>query len=342
MNIRADSLATEGLKLRNITTNINLPSDNAVLCIKGKQITSHRKKVLKSAHQSINMRTYMKEANNWSDAQIERIWWKINDKSLAKLTDGKKLIIQKFLHGQLPCNHRNNIMYEYKPPFCTLCNQVHEDQSHVLRCPKCPSRKLIQEKFKKDLLKVLINTDTDETITRVISFTINAWLDGRPLPTLQDIAPDASRHLKQAYEFQHTIGWEQLFRGRIDISWGEMFNFKNEQQSTTRINPNKIDAETWGSKLIDTIWAFVLESWFARNEVEHNLNNKGTEISKKKLIEQITWLKAKIHPLNNHPYTHIEACSLMKLPLSNLNIMVDQIINIYEKDRLNPENYDIS
>jgi RNase H len=47
MNIRADALATEGLKLPNIKDNILFPSDQATICLKGKPITSHRAKTLK-------------------------------------------------------------------------------------------------------------------------------------------------------------------------------------------------------------------------------------------------------------------------------------------------------
>jgi hypothetical protein len=101
-------------------------------------------------------------------------------------------------------------------------------------------------------------------------------------------------------------------------------------------------AETWGSKLIDLTWNFVLDMWFARNECEHNLNNKSTEISKQKLVEQIVWLKEKINANIAHPYKDTDETLLMQLPTTNLNIMVEQIKDVYERDRLNPENYDIS
>jgi ribonuclease HI/Zn finger protein HypA/HybF involved in hydrogenase expression len=341
MNIRADNIATEGLQLRNIPKNINLPSDNAIFCIKGKQITSHRTKTIRNAHQSMNLREYMKKANNWKEDQIEKIWWKIHEKSLLNISEGKRLIIQKSLHNQLPCNERTIVMYEYKPPYCSLCINVVEDQAHVLRCPKCPSRSILRKKFKKDLHRYLTNSQVNSTTSRVLTFTLNAWLDKNQLPKLNELAPDASQHLKQAYNFQSTIGWEQMFRGRFDIAWGEMYNHDCTMQKTYP-QARHMDAETWGSKLLNIIWEFVLESWFARNETEHNLNNNKTEISKRKLVEQILWLKQKINSKTEHPYKDTNDMTLMKLPVNNLNIMVEQIENIYERDRLNPENYDVS
>ena len=85
----------------------------------------------------------------------------------------------------------------------------------------------------------------------------------------------------------------------------------------------------------------MLDSWFARNESEHNLNDNSTEIAKTKLIEQITWLKEKINTSTEHPYKNISDEELKQLPTNNLNMMVEQITNIYMKDRLNQANDEI-
>jgi Zn finger protein HypA/HybF involved in hydrogenase expression len=132
----------------------------------------------------------MKESNNWTEQQVEKIWWKVLDKSISSVSAGKQLILQKFMHGQLPCNYRNNIMFDYKPPYCSLCNKVSKDQSHVLRCPNCPVRCKIRDKYKKDLRTFLIESHTNDTTTRVLSFTINAWLNNAPLPNLKELAPE--------------------------------------------------------------------------------------------------------------------------------------------------------
>ena len=110
MNIRADELATAGLQLKNLNQQIIFPSDNATISLKGKHITSNCKKGLKSAHQSINLRNYLKESNNWNDNQVETIWWKIHKKALSTIKNGKSMIIKKFLHSHLPCNYKNNQM----------------------------------------------------------------------------------------------------------------------------------------------------------------------------------------------------------------------------------------
>jgi hypothetical protein len=208
---------------------------------------------------------------------------------------------------------------------------------------KCPDRKNIRDKFKKDLYKHLpvVNTNTNTTLTRVISSTINAWLNNAPLPKLLDLAPDASTTLKKAYAFQQNIGWENFFKGRWDIAWGEMYNYEKTRHNSFDIS-RPMDAETWGSKLLDLIWSFVIDMWLARNLSEHNLDNKGTDISKRKIIEQLTWVRDKIPANISHPYKAINQDKLMKLPVSNLSIMCDQLLTIYEKHRLNSDKFEVT
>jgi hypothetical protein len=183
-------------------------------------------------------------------------------------------------------------MYEYKPPYCTLCENVIEDQAHVLRCKNCPEREKIRDIFKKDLLRLLVNTNTDTAITRVLTSTINAWLNQAPIPSVEILVPDASETLKEAIQFQQEIGWENIFKGRLDIAWGEMFN--HPHSTGTPIDTRKIIAESWGTKIVTLIWTFFLDVWFARNNTEHNLDEKSVEIQKRKLVEKISWIRKKL------------------------------------------------
>jgi ribonuclease HI len=340
LNVVADTLATEGLRLRNIKEKLILSTDDAIITLHGKVITANRTKILRDAFQSIQLREYLKMSNNWNDCQIEKIWWKVHEKSLQTISQSKKLIITKFNHSQLPCNHRNNIMYEYKPPYCTLCTNIVEDQSHVLRCTKCPERAKIRDKFKKDLLRLLVNTNTDTAITRILTATINAWLNQVPIPSVESVVPDASEALKQAIQFQNQIGWENIFKGRLDIAWGEMYNHQHTTETTS--DTRKLVAESWGTKIITLFWDFVLEMWLARNEIEHNLDSKHVDIHKRKLVEHISWIKQKIDEKVVHPYKNTSDAELQALPTNNLKIMLDQIQNIYHKHRLNPEDFDIT
>jgi hypothetical protein len=97
-----------------------------------------------------------------------------------------------------------------------------------------------------------------------------------------------------------------------------------------------MEAETWAAKLIQLCWDFVLNSWFIRNDVEHNLDNKSNEIAKRKLIERIMWIKTKIDKDIERPYSKSTETDLIKLPSNNLRIMVDQILQDPEESLTRP------
>jgi hypothetical protein len=80
------------------------------------------------------------------------------------------------------------------------------------------------------------------------------------------------------------------------------------------------------------MWDFVLAMWFARNEIEHNLDSKHVEIHKRKLVEQISWIRKKIDKRVVHPFINITDTALRALPIKNLKIMLEQTQNIYIKN----------
>jgi ribonuclease HI len=107
MNCAADTLATTALRLRNLKANINLPSSKAIITLHGQQITANRTHILRNAFQSMQLRQYMATSNNWTDTQTEQIWWKIHGAALNTFPQGQRMILQKYIHSQLPCNQRN-------------------------------------------------------------------------------------------------------------------------------------------------------------------------------------------------------------------------------------------
>jgi hypothetical protein len=78
-----------------------------------------------------------------------------------------------------------------------------------------------------------------------------------------------------------------------------------------------MDAKTWGSKIIILLWEFVVEMWFACNDV-----NSGTEIFKSKQMEKISGRKKKFTEIK-HPYKEANNTSLVTLPSAHLTIMAE-------------------
>jgi hypothetical protein len=211
-------------------------------------------------------------------------------------------------------------MFEYIPLYCTLCDQVTKDRSHVIRCPHCPVRADIRTKFKRDFICLLLDTSTHSTTIRVLTYTINAWLNMALLLQLRDLASEASTNIQGAYEFQRQIRWEQFLKGRLHIG-GKMYNHTQTHTNTT----HPMDAEKWGSKINSLIWDFVHNMWFTWNNTKNILENSSTDIKKWKLIERIVWINSKMSPTIKHPYQGSTAQILSSFPVSYLNIMAEQL-----------------
>jgi hypothetical protein len=89
LNIVADELATNALKLKSIPNNHKLLSV-ASLLINDVQITSNYASIIRKIYHSMDIREYLIHSNQWNDKIIDQIWWKVHSKSLEKLKFGKK------------------------------------------------------------------------------------------------------------------------------------------------------------------------------------------------------------------------------------------------------------
>jgi hypothetical protein len=203
-----------------------------------------------------------------------------------------------------------------------------EDTSHIITCPLCDKRKKVRTDYIKTLQYKMINMGTNTTTVRVIIHHLPSWLNQTPALVLQEIAPEASEHLKQAVISQTDIGWDQWFRGRISILWGELYNYDKDHSNIPLYNPS---ASKWGKSVIEETWKFILESWEIRNTIEHDSDGNPQLRLKEKLCRKIKWIEQQI--TQPHEYEDISMDELLKLPEANLEIMVDQIAIIWKKSR---------
>jgi hypothetical protein len=303
-------------------------SPNATLIIDGKEVTSNISHHLRKAAYSKEIKDLLNKYNKWKGDTIDNIWWKIHGPCIDETIGKEKIFIQKFIHGTLPCNYRNNKKYPYKSKYCTMCNdqQTVEDQMHVLKCKKCPERVSRRDQFQKDLQRLLITLGTQETTTRVITQYIGDYLQEKSFKDIKTITPDASIHLRNTLIEQNKIGWENFLKGRICIEWGELY--KHDILINDKLNLTSHDAEQWGKKLVQLMWRFVIDMWTIRNNKEDTNEGISNEVVLRKEIEQMTWLLQNIKV--THPYENITQENMMTIPILNLKIMNAQLQALYE------------
>jgi hypothetical protein len=142
----------------------------------------------------------------------------------------------------------------------------------------------------------MVNYGTNPTTIRLIISHLRAWLDQCQMPNIEDIAPEASESLREAVRNQTNLGWDQWFRGRIMILWGELYN---NDISKTNVLIERPSALQWGRTIVTQTFQYVLDSWYIRNKCEHDFLGNPIGRKKEKINEQIMWVKGEIKEEKN-------------------------------------------
>jgi len=72
-------------------------------------------------------------------------------------------------------------------------------------------------------------------------------------------------HIKEAFEKQCEIGWDEFLRGRISSRWG---NIMQTYYRTMNLGSFR-NGMAWEVKVIHTMWQIFLQTWQARNNLLH-------------------------------------------------------------------------
>jgi len=105
-----------------------------------------------------------------------------------------------------------------------------------------------------------------------------------PLPKLQATYPEALCHL---FHEKKTIGWDQLYYGRIAVSWAQHINYTSN---------GNINGTIFYSQVMTYIWQYILATWTHRNQ---NLHSKTQiNINRSNLRKQVLNL---IHTAQRYP-----------------------------------------
>jgi hypothetical protein len=72
-----------------------------------------------------------------------------------------------------------------------------ETSEHILQCLGCENRKKASQNYLKNMQITMGKMGTNTTTIRVIITHLSAWLNKQNQPTMEEIAPDASVHLKE-------------------------------------------------------------------------------------------------------------------------------------------------
>jgi hypothetical protein len=324
MNIEADKLATSGLD-KSPVKDFNQDTDKAFILLDDKKVASHYVTHIREKYSATQLYNYYHETYNWSNNQLQSIWWEVHEKALKNFSEATKTTIKKFIHNRAACNVIEHRYYEYKSPMCHECTNILEDHNHILKCKCCPRRINLRKKFIMNLKDKLITLGTSGDLTKIIVSFTKAWLHDEKNPDIKEIVPDASIHLVKAIGEQEKLGWSQWFRGRITKSWGDLYNHDISKPNNLVKFPS---ANRWGKEIISLTLSFVLECWKERNLKEHEMETNPISRKKEKQIEELKWLINKNKEIVPHAIKNLNQKELIDLKKENISLMTEQVKNI--------------
>lgn len=132
------------------------------------------------------------------------------------------------------------------------------------------------------LREKLDELDTPFDLQELFMEGIKHYLYGTPAPTPQ--AP----HLQEIAEAQDTVGWDQLFKGRLVLQWQQ-----RQQQHMIQSNliTDKRNGQTWSTQVVATVFGQWWKLWDLRNSDRHgrDLITKA-EAAKRQAIRELQQL----------------------------------------------------
>jgi hypothetical protein len=142
--------------------------------------------------------------------------------------------------------------------------------------------------FILELQNYMENKKTNQTTIRVIMYYISRWIENKPTEQLSIIAPEASLALKAAVHSQTKIGWNNFIKGRMSKKWCTLYN--DDKQYTILGDPKLPTSDIWARDIINITWNYVLNTWYCRNNVEHQKDLNNVSTVKERLIAKIEWI----------------------------------------------------
>jgi hypothetical protein len=183
------------------------------------------------------------------------------------LTRSRQITTAKLIHDIANTNVQNHRYYNKSPKFL-CCLTIDETITHVLSCLSTSAaeyRNQALQQPQKDLKSI----NTPSEVVEALSHGTTMWLRRQidPYCAVRALTAGTLKGtdmlLTMAFNKQfHTIGWRNLFQGRISILWGHAV------LQITKSSYSSLST-TWSAQTILYLWKYTRSIWMHRNQVVH-------------------------------------------------------------------------
>jgi hypothetical protein len=256
-----------------------LGHNKAQLHIAGRTINGKYRHEIRLAKSEGPLRAYLMRKYSWTEAQMDLIDWKALTQALNRKRD-KEVALVKLLAEVTPTATLTARYGTSRSSKCPRCHTDDETIDHVIRCSS-----IACQQWRSALLTHLRIVCTTALHSRlalvdVLLAGLTCWFQHTPLscaaypPSLHKLISD-----------QNSIGWNQLFRGRMVNEWATL------QQSSlvdNGVQTPSLSGRSWVATVVTTLWTRFFELWESRNQIVHGVNIlDSTAIQKATLLDEL-------------------------------------------------------
>ncbi len=201
-------------------------------------------------------RDYLKEKFHWNDTDCDDINWTSLKYALRKLPPSDTTRAHKFLHEWLPLKGAPQTSSPNASKLCPQCRREEETMWHFWECNQA-EREQRYRKLHNDLNALHTQHHIDPHLFQLLWQGLQAIRTDTTIDEQSISYPD---DIKPLFYAQQSIGWDQLYHGRISSTWAYQVT-TNSQYKTNGI--------VFYTKVIGLIWQYVLDCWNQRNQHLH-------------------------------------------------------------------------
>jgi hypothetical protein len=256
-----------------------LEHNGAQLHIDGRTINGKYHQEIRLAKSEGPLRAHIMAKHSWTEAQMSLIDWKALTRALNRRRD-KEVALVKLLAEITPTATLTTRYGTSTSSKCPRCHTYDETIDHVIRCPAAEC-----VVWRSALLTHLRQVCTTSLHSRLA--LVDVLLDGL-LCWFQHEQLDCAKYPPSLHSLildQNSIGWDQIFRGRMVTRWAIL-----QQQSLydTGCRSPSLSGRSWVATVVTTIWTRFFELWDSRNKLVHGVNiNDYAAIQKAKLLDEL-------------------------------------------------------
>ncbi len=263
LNIECDECATRFISSACCTRQVDnpeLPHSYPHLKIHGRVIVREFTQALRHAAATPDYRDYLKEKFHWRDTDCDDVNWTSLKYALRKLTPANNTRVHKYLHDWLPLKGAPQTSNANTNKLCPQCRQEDKTIWHFWECSH-EEREQRYRKLQNDLSSLHSQNQLDPHLFQLLWQGLQAI---RTDTTINEQCDSYPEEFKLLFQAQQSIGWDQLYYGRISSKWA---------QYITTSSQYRINGTVFYTQAIGIIWNYIFDCWKQRNQHLHSTNH---------------------------------------------------------------------